>query len=61
MAALDTLTTVQSIIVMVFSHFTTHFTTHLQEMAALDTLTTDQSIEEFKALYLKCVVRELQA
>jgi hypothetical protein len=30
-------------------------------MAALDTLTTDQSIEEFKALYLKCVVRELQA
>ena len=26
-------------------------------MAALDTLTTDKSIEEFKALYLKCVVR----
>jgi hypothetical protein len=43
------------------THFTAHFTTQLKEMAALDTLTTEQSIGEFKALYLKCVVRELQS
>jgi diketogulonate reductase-like aldo/keto reductase len=30
-----------------------------EEMEQLDALTTDESLKEFKALYLKCVVRTI--